>query len=383
MGLFNKFKKNKKLTNSEKVDAAIKKIDEGANITQTLVDAYYDLKSIDALHFSFKDINSLGDAMDCIIPAIEGICNEAKKEGSGLYRLVSLVDNKIEDTKVGKAIDEIVTKTKDCLKLGDGTLVPALNPTVLLLSAILITIKEQTSVINDTCNKILTFLKNDKESQIEGDLNVLNNIVKEYKFNWNNKEYRTSHHKLALDIKRSAEQNIIFFKKSINSLIKIDKKALVAKTLQERQKELENEFSYFQLSLYIYGFSTFLEVLLLGNFNKDYLTQTSEKLNSYSQEYLEVFNEGLEYLEKTANSSTESKALKGIGDLLLKTKEGSWLNKKGEEINKASIKQSLDTFMAFKDDKTQIFRDNINLTEVLFNECKDICFDEDGIYLIK
>lgn len=384
MGIFDTFKKDRKQNIAtklnKKIELAISNISKGLQVTQILVDAYEDLNSIDALHFSFKDIKNLGDAINAIMPAIEAIYDETSKEGSGLHKLVTFVDGEIKDTKFGKTLDSISPIKNELLQLSDGKLVAAPNPTILLLAAILITVKQETTTILSACDKILTFLKNDKESRVEGDLNVLNSIVNEYTFNWDNKEYRTSHHKLVLDIKRSAEQNIIFYQKQINTLIQNDKKALVAKTLKEKQLDLENNFTYYQMTIYVYGFASFLEVLLLGNFNKEYLLQVKDKLLDNSKAYKDLFDVALDYLKSTANTSAESKALKGIGGLLLKTKEGSWLNKKGEAINDAAIKQSLDSFIVLQEDKSTFFVENIEQTKTLFNECNNIYFDKDGIY---
>jgi|GEM_PF-5237988 len=386
MGNLNQFTKPEETSSNRlggTVDLAVANIEKGLNVTQVLIDAYEDLKGIDALHFSFADIKSLSDAFDCIMPAIQAIREESKKKDTGLYKLGSLVGGQIKDTKVGKTLDSIAPVTNELLQLSDGRVVAAINPTALLVAGVLVTVKEETAKIVDACNQILTFLKNDKESQVEGDLNVLNGIVKEYKYNWDNKEYRAGHHKLVLDIKRSAEQNIVFFRKQIDSSIQNDKHALVAKTLKERQQELENEFSYYQLTLYIYGFACFLDVLLLGNFNKEFLAQTNEKLALYSSQYLELFETALEHLKKTVNTSTESKALHGVGGLLLKAKAGSWLNKKGEAIVNASIKQSLDSFLLLKEDKALVFSENIKRADEIFNDCTEICFGEDGVYFVK
>ena len=384
MGIFETLKKDRKQNNdanlNEKIELATSNINKGLQVTQILLDAYEDLNSIDALHFSFKDIKNLGDAINTVMPAIEAIYDEASKEGSGLHKLVTFVDGEIKDTKFGKTLDSISPIKNELLQLSDGNLVAAPNPTILVIAAILITVKQETTKILNTCDNILTFLKNDKESSVEGDLSVLNNIVNEYKFNWDNKEYRTSHHKLVLDIERSAEQNLIFYQKQIKTLIQNDKKALVAKTLKEKQLDLENNFTYYQLTIYVYSFASFLEVLLLGNFNKDYLLQVKSKLLVNSKDYKDLFDVALEHLKSTANTSTESKTLKGIGGLLLKTKEGSWLNKKGEAINNAANKQSLDSFVALQEDKSTIFVKNIEQAKTLFNECGNVYFDKNGIY---
>ena len=130
MGIFDTFKKDKKQNNianlNERIELATSNINKGLQVTQILVDAYEDLNSIDALHFSFKDIKNLGDAINTVMPAIEAIYDETSKEGSGLHKLVTFVDGEIKDTKFGKTIDSISPIKNELLQLSDGKLVAAL-----------------------------------------------------------------------------------------------------------------------------------------------------------------------------------------------------------------------------------------------------------------
>ena len=65
--------------------------------------------------------------------------------------------------------------------------------------ALLFDMYEQVSTgrdIADLEKQILTFLKNEKESEIEGDLTTLTRMIKEYKFNWDNELYCKNNHSL-------------------------------------------------------------------------------------------------------------------------------------------------------------------------------------------
>lgn len=44
-------------------------------------------------------------------------------------------------------------------------------------------------------------------------------------------------------------------------------------------EDIQKKFGYYRLSLYIYSFSTFMEILLLGNYKNDYLLNKKEELN--------------------------------------------------------------------------------------------------------
>ena len=83
-------------------------------------------------------------------------------------------------------------------------------PATMMMAVALYSIEQQISEVIEMEKQILSFLEKDKEAEIEADLKTLTTIIKEYKFNWDKEQYVVTHHKLALDIKRTAEKNIIF-----------------------------------------------------------------------------------------------------------------------------------------------------------------------------
>ena len=368
MGLLDVFKKDK----NKDVAATI---EEGAEVVQVLSEAYLDIKSLPTVQqISYKDINSFNDAFKQLAPAVMAIYEEANKKDSGLYKLTNLALEK------GKSLDKATKPmAKQALKLSSGKMVMSCHPVVLVIAVVVISIEKEAVAIHDVCDKILAFLKFDKESQVEGDLATLNTITKEFKYNWDNKEYRQNHHKLALDIKRSAEQNCIFYQKQINNLILDKKKALVSKTLEEKQKAFENSFKYYQLSLYVYAYASLIEALLLGNYEDEYLNCVAEELELHSNNYHSLYNEVLEKLELTANTSAESKVLKGIGGLMQKAKKSEWISKTGKTIETAGNRQTLKSFEELENDPSIVFYNNIKQLSFLMDDKTEIYFNKDGI----
>lgn len=54
-----------------------------------------------------------------------------------------------------------------------------------------------------------------EEAKLKGNINVLADILNNYKFNWDNDKYKDHKHILVQDIKREAEQSIILYQELI------------------------------------------------------------------------------------------------------------------------------------------------------------------------
>ena len=380
MSIFNIFKKkdNDQIEEKDKKKEVIESIDKGVEVVQLLSEAYIDLKSLEEVKsISFKDVEDVGDAFKVLMPAIKAIYEEANNEGSGLYKLTTTVKDKIP-----LDIDS-QEYSSTALQLASGKTVASINPYVLIVVVAVVTIQKEVEIIHSECNRILTFLKNDKESEIEGDISTLNDIVETYKYNWDNKEYCVNHHKLVLDIKRSAEHNSVFYQKQIDSMISDNKKDIASKSTEARLKEFENCFNYYQLSLYLYAYASYLELLLLGNFDKRYLDSVKAKLQSNIDNYQSHYVQTLEKLNLLANSSTESKALKGIGGLLQKVKKVNWISNTGTTLINVGNKQTLDAFEALQEPTSKVFIDKIDELSFLSSDEIETYFDKDNIIFVK
>ncbi len=84
-----------------------------------------------------------------------------------------------------------------------------------MIAVALITIEKKLDDILETQKEILEFLKQKEKAKLRGNLNVLEDILNNYKHNWNNEKYKTNKHIHVQEIKREAEQSIIFYRDRI------------------------------------------------------------------------------------------------------------------------------------------------------------------------
>ena len=55
-------------------------------------------------------------------------------------------------------------------------------------------------------------------------------------------------------------------------------------------KVIESELKDYQLSMYLYAFFSFLEIILLENYDSQYLKSISKKIEDYSFEYRDLYS---------------------------------------------------------------------------------------------
>jgi NurA-like 5'-3' nuclease len=71
----------------------------------------------------------------------------------------------------------------------------------------------------------------------------------------------------------------------------------------------------YQLALYAFSFSSFLEVMLLENFDTNYLNSIASRINEYSGDYTTLYEKCADKIEKDSKTSLEGYALKGLSKL--------------------------------------------------------------------
>ena len=159
-------------------------------------------------------------------------------------------------------------------------------------------------------------------------------------------------------------------------------------------EELQKKLNYYRLSLYIYSFSTFIEILLLGNYKSEYLLSKQKELDELDQDYSNAYHKTLEYIKKNANKSLEGNVLSGlgsagkaIGNLAEKAKMknvDNWLNEKGNNLKQTgqNIKEDYyEKLESMKESHSKPFIHQIGQMDCIYNKTKEIYFDHENIYL--
>ena len=379
MGIIDLFKKEKKEEVTQKEFETIK--DESSYL---LVDANKEKIESNSFSFSLNDLTTMGGQFK----EFAGLFQNANSKNHGLYK-ISNFKNPAEifaffnDPKNKKAIKELK-------KMG-------FNPATILITITLFELEKEIVAIKEISDKILSFLENEKTSEIEADIETLNRLINEYKYNWQDEQYVKNNHKQVMEIERSSSANIRLYLKEIRSDLEKSSLIMTNKTINNNLNELEKHFIYYRLSLYVFGFATFMDVMLLENFERDYLNVKKEEIEAYKNEYMSTYQEALKYVHNSADKSVQGNIISGIGsagkaigNLAEKVKMAkdknidTWFSEGADNLKNIS-KDMKDKFSLrfedMKDSKVERFVNKIELISKMYNDTKDIYFDKEKIYL--
>lgn len=274
-----------------------------------------------------------------------------------------------------------------------------LDPTMLCMAVAIMAVEKKLDAIQEAQKEILAFLELKEEAQLKGNLNALADVLNNYKFNWDNDKYKNHKHILVQDIKREAEQSIILYREQLTKAL--FKKALfhsgqeVKATLNKTMARLND----YQLALYTFSFSSFLEVMLLENFDTNYLNSIASKIQEYSGDYTALYEKCAEKIEKDSKASLEGYALKGLSKLsdgagkivekipvIGKSQLDENLIKAGGILQDVDTNRTQSVIQILADSQTDYissFVENIHTIDNLYNQPMQLMFDSENIYISK
>ena len=385
MGLFDKLKNKSKeevVETKEEVKEKEDSITEDANYMLSSVKE----KDIQEVSLSF-DINKLIEINDSF-KEYYGVFSKDKKTDNSLYQINGFVGaNELVDFF---SDPKNKSKAKKLKQLG-------FNPATIMMTAVLSEIEKDVTEIKEISKEILTFLESESEAKIESSIKALNSLVSEYKYNWDDEQFINVNYNQVKNIKKEANDKIIQYQKLIQANLSKNSLLMINKTINDNQNELEKNFSYYRLALYVYSFSTFMDVMLLENFKDPFLKEKTDELNGLNDEYNSLYQKALDYVSKSANKSIEGNVLsitgeagKALGGLLKKVdsikekKVDSWFNEKGDSLKNISqdMKDKFkDKFTELSDSHIKVFIDKIQMMSKMCNNTKNIYFDKEKIYL--
>lgn len=279
---------------------------------------------------------------------------------------------------------------------------PSLLPQKILVAIgvalVLRGIKQKIDKIQETQQAILDFLKDDKRASLKANVDFLMDILTNYQSNYDNEMYKTNMHIKVLDIRQSAEQNIEFYRTQISKHIEKKGQIMSDRKAKDKLLQIQSDLEDYRTALNLFSLASYVEVLLLENYQPEYLDSVSSKIRKYSLQYRELYSECYTRIKDYLSTSVNSKAVKGVaaaskvaGKAIAKIpvvsrgqldenliEAHSKLNKWNDD-KPAKIMERL---TSCKDLSTSVFAERIDLINQLYNQPKQVYFDAKAIYLL-
>lgn len=342
-----------------------------------------------------SDLSALGVAFQPLTTAIQTALNGSG--GSGIY----YVNTRGKQMFNATGSTEFIGSLKSPIGgVGGGQArmtALACDPTMLFMAATLMNIEKKLDIIQETQEDILQFLEEKERATLQGNLNVLGDIISNFKYNWDNEKYKTNKHILVQEIRKEAESSIILYREQIGK--DLEKRSSIHGNLKVKNilKRLQTRFKDYQLSLYLYAYSTFLEVMLLGNFNEDYLNNVEHCITEYSYQFRALYTECYNMMEDYSKSSVQSEMVNGLSTaskfvgnaiskvpIINKFQLDENLIKAGSKLDAYQEEQAVNTLNNLIQNRMNVtipFVENIRTINNLYNKPVKCLMDKDNIYI--
>ena len=354
-----------------------------------------DLTISTATKIPLANLSALGVAFQPLTSAIQTAVSGAG--GSGIY-FVNTMGKQMFTTSGGTEFIGSLKSTTGLVGGGQARMTAlACDPTMLFMAAALMNIEKKLDAIQETQEEILDFLEEKERSTLQGNLNTLGNIATNFKYNWNNPMYKSNKHILTQQINADAEKSIVHYRDQIAK--KLKKRSFIHSDLEVKGtlKKLEAQFKDYQLALYLYSYSAFLEVMLLGNFNEGYLDSVEQRIAEYSLQYRTLYTECYNLMEDYSKTTIQSGVLSGLavaskfmGETIAKVpvisnsqldenliEAGSRLNKHGSKRTTIALEGLAQSRMSV----TLPFVESIRAVNDLYNKPVTYLFDGGNMYV--
>lgn len=352
------------------------------------------LKEVKYEKYPIKNLVALGVASELILSAIQNLGGKTGR--SGIYRVNT---NGMEMFKSNGEYIGALKARDGGVGGGQARMEPlACNPTMLFMSMTLLTIENKLDEIKSIQQEMLDFLKSKERAQTRENLNTLIDVLNNYKFNCDNEKYKTNKHILVQDIKRKSEQSILLYRDLIQNIM--CKKELIHsdQEINSKIKKFDEDFKEYQLALYLYSFSSFIEVMLLENFNKNYIIGVRDKITEYEFNYKELYTKCYNNIESSTEKSIQTiltkwlaNASKGTGKLISKipfVSKGKvdelFIDSENSlrEISEKRNNKNIHKLIRNSIKRTNPFVESLDKVNVIYNESIDILIDKNNLYLV-
>lgn len=351
--------------------------------------------STNQLKLPIEELQNFGIAFQPLVSALQSFTTG--QGGSGIYYVNTGGKTMFNYKNSFKFLGSLVNENGG---VGGGqaqlTQIPC-DPTMICVGAAIATIEKKLETIQEAQEEMMNFLTLKEKTEMRGNLIFLSDILSNYKYNWNNEQYIKSNYNKVLDIKCSMEGKILLYREQI--LAKIEKQSTLHsdKDVKKQLSDIIDDFTEYQLAIYLFSFSSLLDVMLLENYNKDYLLGIENKIANYSLAYKELYTDCYNKLDIYAKSSIESNLLSGLSNinaltgktvskvsLFNKIQLGEKMIETGEKIDKFKkdrYDNAITSLAEKQNSNVKPFIDQISLINTMYNEPLQICFDRKNLYI--
>lgn len=177
-------------------------------------------------------------------------------------------------------------------------------------------INDKLADLQETVQDVIAFLENDKQSQIETDMETLKDIASHMQTIKSNKDLKQVKMQQFSALQREAKKNVRFYEKQLRA--SLDQYIVSKKDRKEKSalQKLRKEYFYYRICLLEYAVSKMIEIQITNSFSTSQLQNARSEIEKLSDKHKTLNNKLLSEIYGHRLDSLEAKALRGLSNTL-------------------------------------------------------------------
>ena len=177
-------------------------------------------------------------------------------------------------------------------------------------------INDKLADLQETVQDVIRFLENDKQSQVETDMEILRDIANNMQTIKANEDLKQIKLQQFSALQREARKNVRFYEKQISALLEKYTANKQDKKEKKALSRLRQNYFYYRICLLEYAISKLIEIQLTDSFSQTQLQNAKSEISKMSDKHKGMNNELLSEIYGHHLGSLEAKALKGLSNSL-------------------------------------------------------------------
>ena len=364
------------------------------------------LEDDEYIKISIDDIALLGDTFSSIVPEFKKVHKTETSET--LYKMLlprkvkhgeglSIVKGNGFFGSVNKVGGSIQRKVFHEVKYQGESKSLSINPSTMYKAIVSASINKILESVKETQKELFKFLNQKEIKKLKSDVESIYQMLDSYKYNWDNRLFKNNNYSLSVIVRKESVNCIKFYHEYIADKFNKKLRCHSDRKIKKQIKVMLEDFQNYELAIYIYALSSFLEVVFLENYQENYLESVVESINKFEDDFLELHKKCYDKIESKSKTTIQSYSIKGFAGFNMvigktiskipKIRDGlvdEKLIEKGEKVHSFNSKRTENIMEMFKKEaceKVKSFIDGINLINTIYNDEVEVFFDNEYLYI--
>lgn len=193
------------------------------------------------------------------------------------------------------------------------TVTAPIHPAMVCMTLMLLNIDKKLDAIQESQKNIVSILKSKEHGDIKGNIQYLYDILANLKNRFGDAQYKKEYRLKVHDIIQDSYKYIETYKERLTDTIHNNKGLHMSFDVDKEQENLVEDFGYYRLSIFMFVYAHYVEVLLSDYIDENIIQNELKRLDAFKLKYKQLYTDLYNYLDELYKSSLDKQAINVLG----------------------------------------------------------------------